>query len=101
MLAAMTVTSLSSRIWAEVCSAMISRRRRSNKRGPPALDMIVYLLDGIELISGVERAHRQFHIFLGNQHADLDLGGRDHLDVDALIRQGPEHGLRHAGMGAH
>ena len=36
MLEAMTVTSLSSRIWALVCSAMISRRRRSSRRGPPA-----------------------------------------------------------------
>src|ERR1700744_2223779 len=39
MLEAMTPTSLSSRICALVCSAMISRRRRSNRRGPPAADI--------------------------------------------------------------
>src|SRR5260221_3889402 len=39
MLEAITVTSLFSRIWAEVCSAMISRRRRRSRRGPPPGDL--------------------------------------------------------------
>ena len=36
-----------------------------------------------------------------DQHADLDLAGRDHLDVDARRGQGLEHRGGHAGVGAH
>src|SRR6185369_13570965 len=43
ILEAITVTSLSSRIWAEVCSAMISRRRRRSRRGPPPGDISYFL----------------------------------------------------------
>src|SRR5689334_21341654 len=95
MLEAMTLTSLSSRIWADVCSAMISRRRRNSRRGPPPGDIKCsplnredYVSGSVQLIGGMQRPHRQFDIFLGDQHADLDLGGRDHLDIDALVRQG-------------
>ena len=40
-------------------------------------------------------------IFLGDQDAHLDLGRRDHLDVDTLFGQGLEHPLGHAGVAAH
>src|SRR5215469_11224790 len=46
MFEAITVTSLSSRIWADVCSAMISRKRRRSRRGPPPTD-ISRLLSGL------------------------------------------------------
>ena len=36
-----------------------------------------------------------------DQHADLDLAGRDHLDVDAGRGQGLEHRGGDAGVGAH
>src|SRR5438445_11714455 len=100
MLEAMTVTSLSSRIWALVCSAMISRRRRRSRRGPPPGDIKCsplnredYVSGGVQLIGRMQGAYRQFDIFLGDQDADLDLAGRDHLNVDALVRQGAEHHL--------
>src|SRR5271165_1353599 len=56
---------------------------------------------GIEAIGGVQRAHRQFRVFRGNQHADLDLAGGDHLNVDRLVGQRAEHGVGHAGVAAH
>src|SRR6185437_14022341 len=94
MLEAITATSLSRRICALVCSAMISRRRRRSSRGPPAEDIKPFLArhgsGGVQSIGGMKRPHRQFHILLVDQHAHLDLGGRDHLDVDALVRQGAE-----------
>src|SRR5580693_2981698 len=100
MLEAITVTSLSRRIWALVCSAMISRRRRRRTRGPPPvginqsrLNRNDYVSGRIQLIGGMKRPDRQLDIFLGDQHADLDLGGRDHLDIDPLVRQGAEHHL--------
>src|SRR5581483_1236128 len=91
MLEAITETSLSSRVWALVCSAMISRRRRSSRRGPPAVGIRNppssrkdYGLGRVQLIGGMERPDRQLDIFLGDQDRDLDLAGRDHLDVDPL-----------------
>src|SRR5262249_1640534 len=46
-------------------------------------------------------AHRQLRVVLGDEHADLDLGGRDHLYVDPLFGQSPEHALGDAGVAAH
>src|SRR5450432_3211588 len=104
MLAAMTVTSLSRRVCAFAGSAMISRKRRSNMRGPPTATGAIRgdsflpcaqgrmarwgendpfaLSRGIQLVSGMERAHGEFHIFFRDQNADLDLRGRDHLNID-------------------
>jgi len=62
MLEAITVTSLSRRIWALVCSAMISRRRRRRTRGPPPvginqsrLNRNDYVSGRIQLIGGMKR----------------------------------------------
>ena len=55
----------------------------------------------VQAVGGVQRAQRQLGIFLGDQHADLDLRGRDRVDVDALVGQRREHLLRDAGMAAH
>jgi hypothetical protein len=38
-------------------------------------------------VGGVQGAQRELEILLVDQHADLDLRGRDHLDVDALLGQ--------------
>src|SRR5471032_250686 len=102
MLEAITVTSLSRRIWALVCSAMISRNRRKSRRGPPTATvinqprlfqlyysrrtagrkttrphfswpMLQYVSGSVQLIGGMQRPHRQLDIFLGDQDADLDL----------------------------
>src|SRR6201999_2369474 len=108
MLEAMTVTSLSSRICALVCSAMISRRRRNKRRGPPPADISSIPLNrenygsgSVQLIGRMKGADGQFDIFLGDQDADFDLGCRDHLDVDALVGKRTEHGRGNAGMRTH
>ena len=44
---------------------------------------------------------RKFHIFPINQHRYFDLGGCNHLDVDALVRQHFEHFGGHTGVAAH
>ena len=49
----------------------------------------------------MQRAQGLFGVFLGDQHADLDLGRRDDLDVYAFFGQGLEHALGDAGMRAH
>ena len=49
----------------------------------------------------MQRAHRQLGIGRVDQHADLDLGGGDGLDVDALLGQRLEHLCGDAGMAAH
>src|SRR5262245_49278001 len=41
----------------------------------------------VEAIGGVQAAHRQLGIFVGDQDADLDLGGRGDLEVDAVSGQ--------------
>src|SRR4051812_27787067 len=33
----------------------------------------------------VQHAHGEFHVLFVDDHGDLDLGGRNHLDVDALF----------------
>ena len=43
----------------------------------------------------------EFAFIAGHHDGDLDLGGGDHLDVDALVGQGGEHGLGHARVAAH
>jgi hypothetical protein len=49
----------------------------------------------------MQGAHAEFGIFLIHHHGDLDLGGRDHPDVDAFAGQGPEHSAGNPGMRAH
>ena len=44
----------------------------------------------------MQRPQRKLGIFLGDEDAHLDLGGRDHLDVDALFGERLEHLLRDA-----
>src|ERR1700712_938066 len=57
--------------------------------------------DDIEAVGGMQRTNGQFGIFGRDQHADLDLTGGNHLDVDRLVRQSAEHGVGDAGMAAH
>src|SRR3989338_885195 len=49
----------------------------------------------------VQRAHRQFQVFLVHHHRNLNLGGGDHLDVNALAGQGLEHLAGDAGVRTH
>src|SRR5580658_1805707 len=56
---------------------------------------------GIETIRRMQRPHREFGVFGGDQHADLDLAGGNHLYVDRLVRQGAEHCAGGARVAAH
>src|ERR1051326_4005976 len=56
---------------------------------------------GIETIGGMQRANRELGEIGGDQHADLDLAGGNHLNVDRLVRQRAEHGVGDAGVAAH
>src|SRR5690606_19376351 len=55
----------------------------------------------IEVVGGVQHAHRQLGLILVDQHADLDFAGGDRLNVDAAIGQRAEHRRRDARMAAH
>src|SRR5437879_13645864 len=55
----------------------------------------------IELESLVQHAHGELGVLLLDHHGDLDLGGRDHLDVDAFFRERAEHLRGDAGVRAH
>src|ERR1700730_7814345 len=68
MLAAISTTILSNRSWAETCSAMVSRSRRSKTRGPPdALRMCWYPPPPIQQAgwpaAGVKLDRQQFYSF--------------------------------------
>src|SRR5690606_10679787 len=98
-------------------SAMISRRRLSRTRGPPAVSRIqprsrcrrlpqkatatfqpgVCLLI-IETIDGMQSANRKFGIGSVDQDRNLDLRRGDGADVDALFRKRLEGGRGDAGM---
>src|SRR5690606_22258417 len=45
--------------------------------------------------------HGQFHILVVDDDRGLDFAGADHLDVDALFRQGAEHQAGHTHVAAH
>src|SRR5690349_24204138 len=49
----------------------------------------------------VQRAHGQLQVLVLDHHGDLDLGSRDHLDVDAVGGQRLEHLAGDAGVRAH
>src|SRR5436305_770158 len=53
-------------------------------------------VSGIEPVGRVQGAHGQFRVLRPDQDGDLDLAGRDHLDVDPPLRQRLEHRVRHA-----
>jgi hypothetical protein len=57
--------------------------------------------DRIQPIGGVQHAHGQFGLVLVDQHRNLDLAGRDRLDVDPAIGQRLEHRRGNAGVAAH
>src|SRR5208282_979372 len=77
--------------------------RSSQRRPKPDVPAVMGcdLSSGIQPVGGMQRAQRQLGVLLGDQHAHLDLGGRDHQDVDVLLRQRRKHLLRHAGVAAH
>src|SRR5436309_2504232 len=50
-----------------------------------------FILFLVELKGLVQDAHRELGVLLLDHHGDLDLRGRDHLDVDALLGQRAEH----------
>ena len=54
-----------------------------------------------ELEGVVEGAHGELGVLVLDDAGDGDLGGGDHLDVDAFLRQRREHAPRHAGVAAH
>src|SRR6185437_7063653 len=103
MLEAITATSLSSRICALVCSAMISRRRRRSSRGPPAADIFKSF--------GSASATTMLASGLFNEVADdlplvLFLVHRHGFDRPLLVLEGGVElndcvmPVRHAGKGA-
>ncbi len=49
----------------------------------------------------MQRTHRQFAILGIGHDRDLDLGSRDHFDIDVFVGQHLEHPRRDAGVGAH
>ena len=51
-------------------------------------------LGSLELEGVVQRAQRGLELVLGDDAGDPDLGGRDHLDVDAGVGERPEHPRR-------
>src|SRR5882672_8616427 len=55
----------------------------------------------IELERLVQRAHGELHVFFVDHDRNLDLRGRDHLDVDALFGESAEHLARDSGVGTH
>ena len=55
-------------------------RARNGRSGSCGL-----LSGGVQAVCGVERTQREFGELLGDQDTDLDLGGRDHLNIDALF----------------
>src|SRR3546814_6234880 len=74
---------------------------RSNEAQQPIkpLSSLGFVL--IQLKSLVQGAHCQFHVFVVDDDRGLDLAGADHLDIDALFRQGAEHQTGHAHVAAH
>src|SRR5689334_12806484 len=92
------------RAYSKTCAELPTRLVRISSRETYATSlqsMTAPPSGGVQLIGGVQRAHREFGVFGRHQHADLDLGGRDHLDVYPLAGEGLEHLERHAGMAAH
>ena len=55
----------------------------------------------VELERLVQHAHGELEVLLVDHDGDLDLGRRDHLDVDALVGQRLEHLRRDADVRAH
>ena len=49
----------------------------------------------------MQGADGELGVLGGHEDADLDLGGRDHLDIYPFGGQGLEHLQRHAGVTAH
>ena len=49
----------------------------------------------------MQDAHGQFHVFFVDDDGNLDFGGGDHLDIDAIFREGLEHFAGNADVGAH
>src|SRR5207237_7808929 len=51
-------------------------------------------LGGVGLVQpegSMQRAHRQLRVFFVDETGDLDLGGADHPDVHAFVREHLEH----------
>jgi len=46
----------------------------------------------------VQGTNCQFHVLVIDQHGHLDFRGGNHLNIDALFRQGFEHQAGHAHM---
>src|SRR6266545_6001137 len=78
-----------------LCGASCPLRRRmtTTRKALPS--------GGVQLIGCVQGADRELGVFGRHQDADLDLGGRDHLDVYPLGGKGLAHLERHAGVAAH
>ena len=75
------------------------RRRAASVPGPGGVRSL--RLFDVQAVGSMKRTQRQLGIFFGNQDADLDLGGRDYLEVDSLLGQSGEHPLRDTGVRAH
>src|SRR5690606_16694058 len=49
----------------------------------------------------VQGTYSQFHVLVVDDDRGLDLAGADHLNVDALFRQGTEHQAGNTYVAAH
>ena len=85
----------------EVGAALHQPRRGGRGRSCDVATSLTLLILRIEPVGGVEHAHRELGIFLGDQHRDLDLRGGDGEDVDAAVGERLEHRRGDAGIGAH
>src|SRR5690349_382153 len=85
------------------------RRRRASNGGmsarvvvtifaPPRISALLHFL---QLKCVMYDLKRLGAVFLGDDAADLDLGGGDVLDVDLRVGQRPEHALSDASVRAH
>src|SRR6478672_3513141 len=114
---AMVRTTMSRRSCAGAAPAMASRIWRRRLRGPLVVNPPTGMappnsgaadgrpqpcfLDRFQSVSRMKRTNGQLRIGRIDQHADLDLGRRDGLELHALVGEGPEHGLGDARMAAH
>src|SRR5262245_35242148 len=77
-------------------AAPCTGRRRNEVEPPPKLYRQFAEAEGV-----VEQHHGPLGVALEDDAADPDGRGRDHLDVDARLGEGLEHGRGHAGVRLH
>src|SRR3954467_8698029 len=87
-----------SRVWPWAYAAVAASKTRQSRNRRMA-DCTASGL--VELERLVQHADRELHVLFVHHHGDLDLGGGDHLDIDALLGKRAEHLRRDASVRAH